>query len=163
MTAIISGVTDHAERAARYFEDYVPGFTVDCGSFAMHEADIIAFAKEYDPQPFHVDPVAAKDGPFGGLIASGWHTTSVMMRQLVEYFVSPESSLGAAGVDEIRWPKPVRPGDTLHVRATVLEARRSGSKPDRGIVKSLAEVTNQEGDLVMKLTAINFILLRDPA
>jgi acyl dehydratase len=163
MTAIISGVTDHAERAARYFEDYVPGFTVDCGSFAMHEADIIAFAKEYDPQPFHVDPVAAKDGPFGGLIASGWHTTSVMMRQLVEYFVSPESSLGAAGIDEIRWPKPVRPGDTLHVRATVLEARRSGSKPDRGIVKSLAEVTNQEGDLVMKLTAINFILLRDPA
>ncbi len=163
MTAIISGVTDHAERVARYFEDYVPGFTVDCGSFAMHEADIIAFAKEYDPQPFHVDPVAAKGGPFGGLIASGWHTTSVMMRQLVEYFVSPESSLGAAGIDEIRWPKPVRPGDTLHVRATVLEARRSGSKPDRGIVKSLAEVTNQEGDLVMKLTAINFILLRDPA
>jgi acyl dehydratase len=156
-------VTDHAERAARYFEDYVPGFTVDCGSFAMHEADIIAFAKEYDPQPFHVDPVAAMDGPFGGLIASGWHTTSMMMRQLVEYFVSPESSLGAAGIDEIRWPKPVRPGDTLHVRATVLEARRSGSKPDRGIVKSLAEVTNQEGDLVMKLTAINFILLRDPA
>jgi acyl dehydratase len=156
-------VTDHAERAARYFEDYVPGFTVDCGSFAMHEADIIAFAKEYDPQPFHVDPVAAMDGPFGGLIASGWHTTSMMMRQLVEYFVSPESSLGAAGIDEIRWPKPVRPGDTLHVRATVREARRSGSKPDRGIVKSLAEVTNQEGDLVMKLTAINFILLRDPA
>jgi acyl dehydratase len=148
---------------ARYFEDYVPGFTVDCGSFAMHEADIIAFAKEYDPQPFHVDPVAAKDGPFGGLIASGWHTTSMMMRQLVEYFVSPESSLGAAGIDEIRWPKPVRPGDTLHVRTTVLEARRSTSKPDRGIVKSRAEVTNQAGDIVMKLTAINFILLRDPA
>jgi len=77
--------------------------------------------------------------------------------------VSPESSLGAAGVDELRWPKPVRPGDTLHVRATVIEARRSSSKPDRGIVKTLMELTNQDGDLVMKATAINFILLRDPS
>ena len=147
----------------RYFEDYVPGLTVDCGSFSMSEAEIITFAKEYDPQPFHVDPVAAMDGPFGGLIASGWHTTSMMMRQLVEYFISPESSLGAAGVDEIRWPRPVRPRDTLHVRATVVEARRSASRPDRGIVKSLAELTNSGGDLVMKVTAINFILLRDPS
>ena len=156
-------VTDHPERVTRYFEDYVPGTTVDCGSFSLSEAEIIAFAKEYDPQPFHVDPVAAKDGPFGGLIASGWHTTSMMMRQLVDSYVSPESSLGAAGVDELRWPKPVRPGDTLHVRATVLEARRSSSKPDRGIVKTLMELTNQDGDLVMKVTAINFILLRDPS
>jgi acyl dehydratase len=136
---------------------------MDCGSFMMSEADIIAFAKEYDPQPFHVDPVAAEDGPFGGLIASGWHTTSMMMRQLVAHWLSPESSLGAAGVDELRWPKPVRPGDTLHVRVTVLEARRSASKPDRGIVKTLAELTNSDGDLVMKLTAVNFILARDPA
>jgi len=160
--AILGNVTDHPERATRYFEDYVPGLTVDCGSFSVSEAEIIAFAKEYDPQPFHVDPVGAEDGPFGGLIASGWHTTSLMMRQLVEHYVSPESSLGAAGVDEIRWPRPVRPGDTLHVRATVLEARRSASKPDRGIVKSLAELTNSDGDLVMKVTAINFIRLRNP-
>ena len=156
-------MTDHPERVTRYFEDYVPGLTVDCGGFSVSEAEIIAFAKEYDPQPFHVDPVGAKDGPFGGLIASGWQTTSLMMRQLVDYYVSPESSLGAAGVDEIRWPKPVRPGDSLRVRATVLEARRSASKPDRGVVKSLAELTNQDGDLVMKATAINFILLRDPS
>jgi acyl dehydratase len=156
-------VTDQTERVARYFEDYVPGFTADCGSFTMNEADIIAFAEKYDPQPFHVDPVGAKDGPFGGLIASGWHTTSMMMRQLVEHWVSPESSLGAAGVDELRWPRPVRPGDTLHVRGTVLEARRSTSKPDRGIVKTRADLTNQDGDLVMTLTAINFILLRDPS
>ena len=153
-------VTDHPERLTRYFEDYVPGTTVDCGSFSLSEAEIIAFAKEYDPQPFHVDPVAATDGPFGGLIASGWHTTSMMMRQLVDNYVSPESSLGAAGVDELRWAKPVRPGDTLHIRATVLEARRSGSKPDRGIVRTLMELTNQDSDLVMKVTAINFILLR---
>ena len=156
-------MNDHLERVTRYFEDYVPGLTVDCGSFSVSEAEIIAFAKEYDPQPFHVDPVAAKDGPYGGLIASGWHTTSMMMRQLVDHYVSAESSLGAAGVDELRWPKPVRPGDTLQVRATVLEARRSGSRPDRGIVKTLAELTNSGGELVMKLTAINFVLLRDPS
>jgi acyl dehydratase len=156
-------VTDQPERVTRYFEDYVPGLTVDCGSFSVSEEQIVAFAAEYDPQPFHIDPVGAKDGPFGGLIASGWQTTSKTMRLLVEYFVSPESSLGAAGVDEIRWPRPVRPGDTLHVVATVLEARRSNSKPDRGIVRSLSEVTDQNGDLVMKLTAINFILARDSA
>jgi acyl dehydratase len=156
-------VTDHPERTVRYFEDYPPGLVVDCGTFSLDEAEIIAFAREYDPQPFHIDPVAAKAGPFGGLIASGWQTTATMMRLLVEHFVSPESGLGAAGVDEVRWPKPVRPGDTLHVRATVVEARRSNSKPDRGIIRSLAELTNQDGDLVMKLTAINFVLLRNPA
>jgi acyl dehydratase len=154
-------VNDHRE--PWFFEDYVPGLTVDCGSFTMNEADIIAFAEEYDPQPFHVDPAAAKDGPYGGLIASGWHTTSMMMRQLVEHFLSAESSLGAAGVDEIRWPQPVRPGDTLHVRATVRDARRSSSKPDRGIVTSIGELTNQDGDPAMRLTAINFVLLRDPS
>jgi acyl dehydratase len=160
---ILRDVTDQPERAARYFEDYVPGSTTDCGSFTMTEADIIAFAKAYDPQPFHVDPVSAKDGPFGGLIASGWHTTSMMMRHLVEHWVSPESSLGAAGVEGVRWPKPVRPGDTLHVRVTVLEARRSASKPDRGIVKARAELTNQDGDLALTLDSINFVRLRDPA
>jgi acyl dehydratase len=153
-------VTDHPERVTRYFEDYVPGTSVDCGSFSLSEAEIIAFATEYDPQPFHVDPVAAKKGPFGGLIASGWHTTSRMMRLLVDHYVSPESSLGAAGVDELRWLRPVRPGDTLHVRATVVEARRSNSRPDRGIVKTRMELTNQDGDLVMTVTAINFVLAR---
>jgi acyl dehydratase len=154
-------VNDHAEPVTRYFEDYAPGLTVDCGSFTVNESEIIAFAKEYDPQPFHIDPVAAAAGPYGGLIASGWHTTSLMMRLLVEHFVSPESGLGAPGVDEIRWPKPVRPGDTLHVTAKVIEARRSNSKPDRGIIKTLAELTNQHGELVMKVTAINLVLTRD--
>jgi len=154
-------VNDHRE--PRYFEDYVPGLTVDCGSFTMNEADIIAFAREYDPQPFHVDPVAAKDGPYGGIIASGWHTTGMMMRLLVEHYISPESSLGAAGVDEIRCLRPVRPGDTLHVRDAVRDARRSGSRPDRGIITTAAELTNQDGDLAMRLTAITFVLLRDPS
>ena len=159
---ILTGVTDLPERTTRYFEDYVPGLTVNCGTVSISEPEIIAFAKEYDPQPFHVDPVGAADGPFGGLIASGWHTISLTMRQLVEHWVSPESSLGAAGVDEIRWPIPVRPGDTLHVRASVLEARRSKSKPDRGIVRSLCEVTNSDGAIVLRLIAINFILVRNP-
>ncbi|HEY0935783.1 MAG TPA: MaoC family dehydratase [Trebonia sp.] len=156
-------MTDHPTRVIRYFEDYVPGLTLDCGTFTLSETQIIAFARDYDPQPFHIDPAAAKDGPFGGLIASGWHTASMMMRHLVDYYVSPESSIGSPGVDEIRWPRPVRPGDPLQVTVTVLEARRSASKPDRGIVKSLAELVNANGDLVMKLTANNFILLRDPA
>jgi len=159
---IITGVTDAPERVIRYFEDYLPGLVVDCGTFSIGEAELIEFAMEYDPQPFHIDPVAAKGSPFGGLIASGWQTTAKMMRLLVEHFVSPESGLGAVGVDEVRWPRPVRPGDTLRVRATVLEARRSNSRPDRGIIRSLAELTNQDGDLAMKLTAINFVLLREP-
>jgi acyl dehydratase len=144
----------------RYFEDYVPGLTVDCGSFSLDEGQIIAFGREYDPQPFHVDPEAAAAGPYGGIIASGWQTTSVMMRQVVERFVSPESGLGAAGIDEIRWPRPVRPGDTLHITATVLEARRSASKPDRGIIRSRMELANAAGETVMSLTAVNFVLVR---
>jgi acyl dehydratase len=156
-------VTDQAAQEPRYFEDYLPGYTTECGSFTLSQTEIIDFARQYDPQPFHIDPAAAKDGPFGGIIASGWHTTSMMMRLLVDRWLSQESSLGGAGVDELRWPRPVRPGDTLRVRATVLEARRSTSKPDRGIIKTLAEMTNQDGDLVMKVTATNFVLLRDPA
>jgi acyl dehydratase len=143
-----------------YFEDYVPGRTVDCGTFSVDEEQIIAFARDYDPQPFHVDPKAAAEGPYGGIIASGWQTTSLMMRQVVEHFISPQSGLGAAGIDEIRWPRPVRPGDTLRVTATVLEARRSASKPDRGIVRSQMELTNAAGETVMTLSAVNFVLVR---
>ena len=123
-------MTDHG---LRYFDDYLPGATYDCGSVSVDQAEIISFAKTFDPQPFHVDRGAAASGPYGGLIASGWHTAALMMRQLVEHYVSAEASLGSPGLDEIRWPYPVRPGDTLRVRATVIEARRSLSKPDRGI------------------------------
>ncbi|MGH3149766.1 MAG: MaoC family dehydratase, partial [Streptosporangiaceae bacterium] len=112
------------------------------------------------PQPFHVDPVAAARGPFGGLIASGWHTAGLVMRQLVANFLSAEASLGSPGLDGIRWPEPVRPGDTLRVRATVTEARRSQSKPDRGIVKTMIEAVNQDDRTVMRATAINFLRVR---
>jgi acyl dehydratase len=156
------GVIDDSQHPVRYFEDYVPGLTVDCGTFTISEAEIIAFAKQYDPQPFHVDPAAAAAGPVGGLIASGWQTVSLTMRLLVEHFISGETGLGAAGVEDIRWPRPVRPGDTLHVRATVTDARRSRSKPDRGIIQSMTEVTNQDGETVMTMKATNFFLTRDP-
>jgi acyl dehydratase len=144
--------------AVRYFADYAVGAVFDCGRVSVDEDAIIAFAKEYDPQPFHLDP--AGGGPFGGLIASGWQTMSLVMRQLVEHYLSAASSLGAAGVDELRWPAPVRPGDTLRVRATVLEARASNSKPDRGIVRTLVEAVNQDDATVLRLIAINFIRVR---
>jgi acyl dehydratase len=144
----------------RYFEDYVPGCVHEFGSIQVTEADIIEFAKRYDPQEFHVDPAAAVHGPYGGLIASGWHTAALMMRMFAEDFLSKASSLGSPGIDELRWPRPVRPGDTLRVRVTVLEARRSRSKPDRGIVSSLAEVLNQDGDVVLSMKAATFIRCR---
>ena len=143
-----------------YFGDYLLGAMYECGSVDIDQASIVTFAKEFDPQPFHVDPVAAAAGPYGGLIASGWHTAALVMRLLVENYLAPESSLGSAGLDELRWPHPVRPGDTLRVRATVVESRRSLSKPDRGIVKTVVEATNSGGATVMRATAINFMLVR---
>jgi acyl dehydratase len=150
-------VNDHG---LRYFEDYQLGTTYECGSVSVGQADILDFARKFDPQPFHVDPEAAAGGPFGGLIASGWHTSALVMRLLVENYFSAASSLGSAGLDEIRWPYPVRPGDTFRVRATVVESRRSLSKPDRGIIKTLAEAVNQDGRTVMRATAINFMRVR---
>ena len=150
-------MTDHGPT---YFDDYAPGTTFDCGSVSVDEAEIISFAKTFDPQALHVDPEAAARGPFGGLVASGWHTAALVMRQLVEHYLAAEASLGSPGLDEIRWPYPVRPGDTLRVRATVVEARRSLSKPDRGIVRTMAEAVNQDNRPVMRATAINFFRVR---
>ena len=150
-------MTDHGPT---YFDDYAPGTTFDCGSVSVDEAEIISFAKTFDPQALHVDPEAAARGPFGGLVASGWHTAALVMRQLVEHYLAAEASLGSPGLDEIRWPYPVRPGDTLRVRATVVEARRSLSKPDRGIVRTMAEAVNQDNRPVMRATTINFFRVR---
>ena len=153
-------VNDHG---LSYFEDYLLGTTYECGSVSIDRASIVAFAKEFDPQPLHVDPVAAAAGPYGGLIASGWHTAALVMRLLVENYLAAESSLGSVGLDELRWPNPVRPGDTLRVRATVVESRRSASKPDRGIVKTVVEADSAGGATVMRATAVNFMLVRpDP-
>jgi acyl dehydratase len=145
---------------SRYFEDYTPGTIFDCGSITVDPAEIVAFAKRYDPQYFHTDPEAAKRSAFGGLIASGWQTAGLAMRLLVEGYLSGVASLGSPGIDELRWIKPVRPGDVLQVRVTVLEAKRSRSKPDRGIVHSLIEVINQNGESVMSFKGMNLFLCR---
>ena len=144
----------------RYLDDYLPGATYDCGSVSVSEDEIVSFGRQFDPQPFHVDPGAAARGPFGGLIASGWHTAALVMRQLVDHYLPEEASLGSPGLDEMRWPDPVRPGDTLRVRASVVETRRSLSKPDRGIMKTAIEAVNQDGRTVMRATAINFLRVR---
>lgn len=143
-----------------YFEDYVLGATHDCGSVEVTEADILEFGRRYDPQTFHTDPAAAADGPFGGLIASGWHTASLMMRLYADNYLSTVSSLGSPGVDELRWPRPVRPGDVLRLRATVTEARLSRSKPDRGLVRTSVELVNGGDEVVFSASLLNFILVR---
>ena len=144
----------------RYFEDYVPGSVYEFGSMVMEEKEMIDFATRYDPQTFHTNPEAARKSVFGGLIASGWHTGAVSMRLIVDHYLSHVASLGSLGVDELRWPKPVRPGDELSIRVTILEARRSRSKPDQGIVRSLVEVLNQNRETVMSRAAVNLVRCR---
>lgn len=144
----------------RYFEDYVEGSTFEYGAISLTAEEIMDFAKRYDPQPIHVDPEAAARGPFAGLIASGWHTAGVMMRLLADNFISHVAGMASPGVDELRWLLPVRPGDTLSIRVTVLEARRSRSKPGRGIVRSLVEVLNQNKDVVMSLKPVSLVKCR---
>lgn len=146
----------------RYFEDYVEGDVHTFGSVEVALDEIISFAKRYDPQPKHTDPQAAKLTPFGGIIASGWHTVGLMMQLYVEHYLSGVASLVSPGIDQLRWHKPVRPGDRLSVRVTVVKTAPSRSKPDRGTVTSLVEVYNQDADLVMSLSALN-IILRRPA
>ena len=145
----------------RYFEDYVPGSVYEFGSIVMEEKEMIDFATRYDPQAFHTDPDAARKSVFGGLIASGWHTGAVSMRLIVDHYLSRVASLGSLGIDEMRWLKPVRPRDELSIRVTVLQVRLSQSKPDRGIVRSLVEVMNQNREVVMSRIAINFVRCRN--
>lgn len=145
----------------RYFEDYVPGSSYEFGSLRVEETEMLAFARRFDPQVFHTDPEGAKDTMFGGLIASGWLTGSLMMRLYTDHYLSKVASLGSPGVDELRWPKPVRPGDELSIRITVQSAKRSRSKPDRGIVHSFIEVLNQNREVVMSMKAVNLFRCRD--
>ena len=145
---------------ARWFEDYVVGSTSEHGSIRVDETELVDFGRRFDPQPFHVDREAAATGPYGGLIASGWHTCALMMRLLAEQYLSPASSLGSPGVDELRWLRPVRPGDELRLRVTVEEARLSRSKPDRGLVRTRVELLDDGGEAVLRLLAMNLIRTR---
>jgi len=148
--------------ANRRFEDYPVGAIYEFGSTTVSETDIIAFATRYDPQAMHVDRVLAAQGPFGEVIASGWHTTALVMRMIADHFL-PENGLPAPGIDELRWPNPLRPGDTLQVRATILEARRSRSKPDRGLIRALVEALNQHGQPVLTMKPMNLVRCREVA
>ncbi|HEX8830918.1 MAG TPA: MaoC family dehydratase, partial [Longimicrobium sp.] len=132
----------------------------ETGSILVEEEEVLAFGRRFDPQVFHTDIEAAKGTEYGGLIASGWHTAALMMRLYTDHYLSSVATLVSPGVDELRWLAPVRPGDELRLRVTVAEARESRSKPDRGIVRSNVEVLNQRGEVVMTLSALNFMLRR---
>jgi acyl dehydratase len=144
----------------RHFEDYPQGAVFELGSIKVQPDELRSFAQRFDPQPFHVDAQAAAASPYGGIIASGWHTGSLTMRLLATQFLSPASSLGSPGIDELRWLAPVRGGDELWVRVTIESARRSASNPQRGVVISRIETRNQEGDLVMSMKAVNLLRCR---
>ena len=144
----------------RYFEDYSAGAVFEGGTVTVTAEEIVAFARQYDPQTMHTDPETASRGHFGGLIASGWHTAGLMMRLFCAHFLSPASSLASPGIDELRWPHPVRPGDILSLRVTVTAARRSRSKPEQGIVHSVVELLNQRGEVVLSLRPVSLIRCR---
>jgi acyl dehydratase len=139
--------------AERWFEDYRVGMVEEFGEIRVTAEEIVTFARRYDPQPMHVGP--------GEVIASGWHTAALVMRLFVEHYLSEVATLPSPGIDELRWTRPVRPGDTLRVRVTVTEARLSRSKPDRGIVHGLVEVLNQASEVVMSFRPMNLMRCRN--
>ena len=135
------------------FEDFEPGRVFELGTREVTEDEIVAFAREWDPQPFHVDPEAAQESIFGGLIASGWHTGAMWMRLYVDSLLVGAASMGSPGIEELRWLAPVRPGDTLEGRLTVLEATPSERRPDRGTIRIRGEMINQDGVIVMSMVS----------
>lgn len=163
MTGLVGGLDFPAPIEDRWFEDYVPGSVFEFGHATLSEAEIVAFARDYDPQSIHTDRASAATGPFGGLIASGVHTIAVCMRLYVDHYVSQVASLASPGLDEVRWPRPVRPGDRLRIRVEVATARVSRSKPDRGLVHSSVRALNQDDAVVLSFTAMNLFARRPTA
>ena len=144
------------------FEDFEPGQVYELGSKLVSEDEIVSFAREFDPQPFHLDPEGARASVFGGLIASGWHTGAMWMRLYVDALLGGGSGQGSSGIEELRWLAPVRPGDTLSGRLTVLETRSSDTHPDRGTIRIRGEMVNQEGVTVMSLVSRGRFARRSP-
>lgn len=134
-----------------YFDDFSVGQVFELGTVTLDKEAIVGFASQYDPQPFHIDEAAAQASPFGGLIASGWHTCSALMRLMCDTYLLDSASIGSPGVDQIRWLKPVRAGDTLTARVVVLESRPSRSKPDRGSVLIELSAVNQNGQTAITM------------
>jgi len=151
-----------AHTSLLYLEDLAVGQTFRSGTVTVDPVRLKEFAAEFDPQPFHLDEHAAGASLFRGLVASGWHTAALTMRLLVEGDLKVAGGLLGAGVEELRWPRPVRPGDTLHVMSEVLEARPSGSRPDRGIVRVRSTTLNQDEQPVM-IQVASLIVPRRPA
>jgi acyl dehydratase len=147
-------------KAPRYWDDYEIGQKFDLGSTSFTADEIVDFARQYDPQSFHVDAGAARQSLFGGLIASGWHVTAKLMRLFVDNYVDQRTALGSPGVDEVRWLKPVRPGDTLSAWVECAGKVPSKSRPEMGIVHEQWRATNQKGELVMTLKGTNMVRRR---
>ena len=143
-----------------YWEDFTPGRVFEYGARTLTEDEIIRFAADWDPQRFHTDPERAKDTPYGGVIASGWHTGCMLMRFMCDAYLNEASCIGSPGIEDWRFALPVRPGDTLRYRAKVLEARPSASKPDRGIVKWHWELLNQRDEVPVSMVGTQFFLRR---
>ena len=146
----------------RYWEDFKVGEIEQIGGKRVDKEEVIAFARQYDPQPFHVDEAAAKQSMYGGLIASGWHTGAMVMRMMCDAYLLQSASAGSPGLDNLKWLKPVRPGDTIRAQRTTLETRVSKSKPDIGIVNNLWEVFNQDGEMVMSMQGYGMFRRRNP-
>ncbi|TWA64350.1 acyl dehydratase [Azospirillum brasilense] len=145
----------------RYLDDLTPGDRFIGGPVTVTEEDIVAFARQFDPQPFHLDPEAARDSVFGGLAASGWHTAGLTMRMIVTGDGALVGGFVGMGVEDIRWPLPTRPGDALRIESEILEVRVSAKRPDRGIARVRTTTFNQDGAIVQQMTA-NLLVPRRP-
>jgi len=146
-----------------YWEDFAVGQVRDLGTITPTREDIIAFAQQFDPQPFHLDDEAAKASVFGALSASGWHTCAMAMRLMVTNFLCETSSLGSPGLENIKWLKPVYPGDTLRLQSTMLETKPMSKRPDVGMTRNLWEMFNQHGDKVLHMDGWGMFRRRTPA
>jgi acyl dehydratase len=146
-----------------YWEDFPVGLVREFGGRLVSRDEIVEFARQFDPQPFHLDEEAARQSLFGGLCASGWHTAALAMRMMVDGYLGESASLGSPGIDNLRWTRPVFPGDTLHLRMAVLEARPMASKPQVGLVQSRWEVRNQRDEVVMTMEGWGMYRRRPPA
>lgn len=146
-----------------YWEDFEVGQVRQMGTVTPTREETMAFARQFDPQPFHLDDEAAKASVFGGLSASGWHTCSMAMRLMVTNFLQETSSLGSPGLESLKWPRPVFPGDTLRLQQTILETKPMGKRPDVGMVRTLWEMFNQNGDKVLHMDGWGMFRRRTPA
>jgi acyl dehydratase len=145
--------------SGRYLEDFAVGQTFGSGRLRIDKEQIFAFAAEFDPQPFHLDEAGARQSIFGGLCASGWHTAALTMRLLLDSDLKPAGGLIGAGLDECRWPRPVRPGDELRIQCEVIEVRPSKSRPEQGLIKLRTTTLNQDGEAVL-VHVVNLVVLR---